>query len=506
MKNSEHIQQEKGITTFQSITYSVSAIGREATLACVNIFFLAFLNIYMGLDVMVLTVAFVLIRVLDSLTNPLLASIINNSRRGRWGRYRPWMLIGAVTNCAALILMFLPVSVESPVLRHAWYIAMFLLWGLTFTLLDVPVWAMIPTIANSTDDRNKVSSLSRLVGNFGGFILISLGTSLIIPKVALSKGVTWAHFVLGLAAAAMVLLFTSITAMFTKERYELPENKISAREVFGMFKQNDQLAAHAISYLLLLAGIMTAMEQQIYLFIYYGDMGGLGWLSQGLGYMVFSIIGGIGLGFSMMFYDLIVKKIPREKVCGASFFLAAFGMASLFFIFYALRGQYGPWGGETAKWINVVLVALAAFAFFTSSGLSQIGSTVMVADITDYGEWKTGRRSDSVIFSVQTLLSKLAAAASMLIIGIGIKAARLPAITQRFNEAIGEFEYIFIDEAGAAVSTVALDILRAFMFLVPIPLCAAGYLVYRKKYWLYGKRYEEIKREVDARREAPIDR
>jgi len=497
MQKTDH---QGGITAFQSITYSVSAVGREATLACVNIFFLAFLNIYMGLDVMVLTIAFVLIRALDSLTNPLLASIINNSRKGKWGRYRPWMLIGAATNCASLILMFLPVGVESPVLRHAYYIAMFLLWGLTFTLLDVPVWAMIPTIANSTDDRNRVTSLSRLIGNFGGFILISLGTSLIIPKVALSRGVTWAHFVLGLAAAAMVLLFISITALFTRERYELPENKISAREVFGIFRQNDQLAAYAISYLLLLAGIMTSMEQQIYLFIYYGDMGGLGWLSQGLGYMVFSIISGIGLGFSMMFYDLIVKKTPREKVYGASFFMAAFGMAAMFFIFYAMREQYGSYGGEIAKWINVVLVALAAFTFFTSSGLSQIGSTVMVADITDYGEWKTGRRSDSVIFSVQTLLTKLATAASTLIIGVGIKAARLPAITQRFNETIGEFEYLFIDEAGAAVSTGALDILRVFMFLAPIPLCVAGYFVYKKKYWLYGKRYEEIKNEVDARR------
>jgi len=497
----QQTKQQKGITTLESAVYSISAVGREATLACVNIFFLAFLNIYMGLDVVVLTVAFVLIRVLDSLTNPLLASIINNSRKSRWGRYRPWMLIGAATNCAALILMFLPISVESPVLLHAYYIAMFLLWGLTFTLLDVPVWAMIPTIANSTDDRNKVTSLSRLVGNFGGFIVISLGTSLIIPKVALSKGVGWAHFALGIAAAAMVLLFISITSLFTRERYELPEDKISAREVFGVFRQNDQLMAHAISYLLLLSAILTSMEQQIYLFIYYGDMGGLGWLSQGLGYMVFSIISGIGLGCAMMFYQLIVKKVPREKVYGASFFLAAFGMAAMFFIFYAMRQQYGSLGSEITKWINVVMVALAAFTFTTSSGLSQIGSAVMVTDVTDYGEWKTGRRSDSVIFSVQTLLTKLATAVSTLIIGIGIKAARLPAITQRFNEAIGEFEYIFIDEAGAAVSTGALDILRTFMFLVPIPLCIAGYYVYKKKYWFYGERYEKIKREIDARRE-----
>ena len=495
-------QQQKGITALGTITYSMSGLGRQATLACVDVFYLSFLNIYMGLNVMVVTAAIVAIRVLDALTNPLLASIINNSRKGRLGRYRPWMLIGAVTNCAALILMFLPIATQSEILRHAYYIAMFLAWGLTFTLLEVPVWSMIPTIANSTDDRNKVTSMSRLVGSFGGFIVISLGTSLIIPKVAASRGIGWAHFALAIAAAALVILFVSITALFTRERYELPENKITVREVFGLFRENDQLAAHALSYLPLLAGVTTATFQQIYLFIYYGDMGGLGWLSQGMGYMVFNIISGMGMGFSMIFYQLLVKKIPRQKVYGASFFLASFGMAAIFFIFFALRRQYGSLRAESAIWINVALVAAAAFTLSASAALSQIGSAVMVTDITDYGEWKTGRRSDSVIFSVQTLLTKLASAAAVLIIGLGIRAARLPAITQIFNEALGEFAYQFIDEAGAALSPGALDIFRAFMFLVPIPLCVIGWFVYKKKYWLHGGRYEEIKREVDARREA----
>ena len=46
----------------------------------------------------------------------------------------------------------------------------------------------------------------------------------------------------------------------------------------------------------------------------------------------------------------------------------------------------------------------------------------------------------------------------------------------------------------------ALNVLRVFMFLVPIPLILTGYAVYRKKYWLYGERYDQIKREIDERR------
>ncbi|MDR2687359.1 MAG: MFS transporter [Oscillospiraceae bacterium] len=500
----QQAKPQKGITALGTAAYSMSSLGRQATLACVDIFYLSFLTIYMGLDVLVVTAAIVLIRVLDALANPLLASVINNSRKGSWGRYRPWMMIGAACNSAALALMFLPIGAAAPAPRHAYYIAMFLLWGLTFTLLDVPVWAMIPTIANTTEDRNKVTSMSRLVGSVGGFVVISLGTSLVIPRVAAARGISWAHFALGLVAAGMLLIFISVTSLFARERFELPENKIAAREVFGVFRENDQLAAHAISYLLLLAGITTANFQQIYIFIYYGDMGGLGLLSQGLGYTVFSVLSGLGMAFAMMFYQRIVRKIPREKVYGASFFIAASGMAATFLAFFALRGQYGSLGPEAAKWANVALVALAALPITTGAVLAQIGSAVMVADIADYGEWKNGRRSDSVLFSVQTLLTKLTTAAATLLVGAGLKAANLPAITQRFNEALGAFEYLFVDEAGAAITTGALDILRVFMYLAPIPLCVAGFLVWRKKYWLHGERYARIKREVDARREAGL--
>ena len=103
-------------------------------------------------------------------------------------------------------------------------------------------------------------------------------------------------------------------------------------------------------------------------------------------------------------------------------------------------------------------------------------------------------------FSVQTLLTKFAGAIAMLIIGVGIKVARLPSIVQKFDEATKTFTYQFIYANNEQISTGALDVLRVFMFLVPIPLILVGYLVYRKKYWLYGERYDKIKQEIDERR------
>jgi melibiose permease len=492
--------KKPGVTVLETATYSIGSLGREVSNNCVNVFFLAFLNIYMGLDAIILTVAFVVAKLWDAVNDPLLATLVNNSKRGKWGRFRPWIWLGALLNCLSLIGMFYPIGFATQLPRYVYYIGLYIVWGMTFTLMDVPFWSMLPTIADSTGDRNKVSSLSKLIGGFGGFVISSIGTSLIIPKVAASSGATWAHFALACTAAAMVFCFVSVTVLGNKEKYDLPESKISLRDIFGLFKTNDQLGAYASSYVLFVTAATISLFQILYIFIYYGDMGGLGWLSQGLGYTIFTAVACTGQGIAMIFYQGIVKKIPRERIYGANYFMAIAGMIGMFFIFFALRPEYPGVANGTAKWINVIVVALAGAFLMTSNGLNQIGSTVMIADVADYGEWKTGRRSDSILFSVQTLLLKLAGAVAMLILGIGIKVAKLPSVTQRFNEETGAFDYEFIGNGGEGLSTGALNILRVFMFLVPIPLCIWGWWIYKKKYWLHGEKYDKIKQEIDARR------
>lgn len=481
-------------------TFSLGSLGREVSNNCINVFFLAFLNIYMGLDVMVLTVAFVLAKLWDTVNDPMLATLVNNSKKGKFGRFRPWMLAGAVLNCGALMLCFYPVGFESVMLKYVYYIGLYIIWGMTFTMVDVPFWSMIPTFADTTADRNNVSSWSKLIGGFGGFVVSSIGTSLIIPKIAESKGAPWAHFILGVTAGAMMLCFMLVTVICNREKYELPEGKVSLGEIFGLFKSNDQLVAYAVSLVFFVSATTISLFQIIYVFIYYGDMGGLNYLSQGVGYTLFTAVACTGQGIAMIFYSLIVKKIPREKIYGMNYFMAAVGMAAMFVIFFFLKPEYSFMENSKAIWLNVIIVALAGAFLMTSNGLNQIGSTVMIADVVDYGEWKNGKRSDSVIFSVQTLLTKLAGAIAMFIIGVGIKVAKLPSITQTYDEQTKSFIYEFITKSGEQITTDALNILRVFMFLVPIPLVIAGYLVYRKKYWLYGERYDKIKAEIDERR------
>ena len=94
----------------------------------------------------------------------------------------------------------------------------------------------------------------------------------------------------------------------------------------------------------------------------------------------------------------------------------------------------------------------------------------------------------------------------MLILGVGIKVAKLPNVVESLDETTGKWAQFFADDAGNILNATdlisggALTILRVFMFLVPVPLCIIGYIVYKKKYTLYGERYDKIKAEIDQRR------
>jgi melibiose permease len=235
--------RKSGIRPLEIGTYSLGSLGREVSNNVVNVFLLAFLNIYMGLDAMALTIAFTVVKLLDAVIDPLLASMVNNSKRGRFGRFRPWIALGAALNCGALMALFWPAAIHAQAAKYVYYISMYFLWGTTFSLVDVPFWSMIPAIANSTDDRNKVTSLAKLIGGFGGFVISSIGTSLLIPLVSVRKGVGIAHFALGATAGGMLLCFMLVTALCNKETYDLPQSNTKLRDFFALFRRNDQLGA-----------------------------------------------------------------------------------------------------------------------------------------------------------------------------------------------------------------------------------------------------------------------
>lgn len=519
----QKVKNNNRLTIGSIITYSLGSLGREFSNNCVNAFFLVYLCVYQGLSPVIMTVAFVLAKLWDAVNDPMLATIVNNAKVSRWGRYRPWILIGAVLNAVTLVLMFSPLGDNFGTGgKYAFYIIAYVLWGMSFTVLDVPFWSMMPTLADTTEERNKISSMAKLIGGFGGFLTGMIGSSFVLPNFS-DRGMKKAYMIIGLVAGIVMLVFVLFTVIFNREKYPIPHENVGLKYIIQTYKENNQLRAYAISYVLSNIGILIAISQILYLYVYcYEDSAN--YLAASYSYTLFWVISCTGQGIAMFFYNQITKKIPREKMYELSYVFAIISYILLFFIFFFLKqGNY---------MVNTVLVALAGAFLNLANGINQIGSTVMIADVVDYGEYLTGKRADSVIFSVQTLLLKFAGAVAMLILGLGITAAQLPTVTELpiidsngvYVETVNVYtdndKYLINNEEtwekieqipdysekaefveGELISKDSLTILRAFMFLIPIPLTIIGLIYYKKNYFLFGEKYDEIKKEIDRKRE-----
>ena len=117
------------LTVGEIIAYSLGSLGREFSNNCINAFFLVYLCIYQGLNPMVLTVAFVFAKLWDAVNDPMLATIVNNTKKSKFGRYRPWILAGAVINAVTIVAMFSDIGIESVVGKYAYYLIAYVLYG-----------------------------------------------------------------------------------------------------------------------------------------------------------------------------------------------------------------------------------------------------------------------------------------------------------------------------------------------------------------------------------------
>ena len=161
---------------------------------------------------------------------------------------------------------------------------------------------------------------------------------------------------------------------------------------------------------------------------------------------------------SLMAFPFLSRILGRKKV----FFLAC-ALPVIGFLMLFISGVIAP--------TNAMFVAGSGIVAKLGTGLTLGISTVMLADVVDYGEFKFGSRNESVIFSVQTLLVKSASAVSGWLIGMGLTiVGYVPNVTQSASAVIG---------------------IKYLMIAFPILLSICGYVIYRKYYKLNGEFYDE---------------
>ena len=164
----------------EKTAFTLGSVGKNILFWGIGTFLLVFYTDVFGLTPTAVGTLFLVARLLDAVNDPIVGYILDHLKPTRWGRFRPWLLLGGVLaglNFAALFLG--PELSYTGKLLYAY--VTYLVFGITFDLVDIPYSSLMVTMTQNTHERNKLNSLVA-IGLIIGTGLAVVGT---VPLVGL---------------------------------------------------------------------------------------------------------------------------------------------------------------------------------------------------------------------------------------------------------------------------------------------------------------------------------
>ena len=445
----------------EKASYGLGAVGKDMVYMLTASYILYYFQDILGINGVIVGVILMAARIFDAFNDPLMGIVVAKTKT-RWGKFRPWLFIGTLTNAVVLFLMF----AAPPALDGAGLIAYaaiaYILWGVTYTMMDIPFWSMIPAFTQGGKDREHLSTLGRTCAGVGSAIITIIT---VMSVAALGQGNEREGFKwFALIVAIIFFVFILITCFNIKEKSTVEMEAPTVKQMFKSLIQNDQAMTVVIAIILINCSIYITSNLVIYFFKY--DFGGAGWQGD---YTLFNTFGGAIQILSMMILFPILRKfMSTTKVFYTSFAMAIIGYASLIIIAFCTNMS------------NVFILFIPGFFIFAANGMLSVLTTVFLANTVDYGELKNNRRDESVIFSMQTFVVKLASGIAALIAAVCLSV---------FN--ISEDTEAVANVAGSSVIG-----LRLTMTIIPIIGLLIAILVFKKKFILTDEKVAEISEQI----------
>jgi melibiose permease/lactose/raffinose/galactose permease len=398
-------------------------------------------------------------RVFDAFNDPVMGFIVDNTHT-RWGKFKPWIAIGAVLSAVFTVLLFTDFNLHGNAFIIV-FAVFYLMWGISFTANDISFWSMLPSLTNDQKEREKIGAIARICDNIGLFFVVAgivpLTKDVLTPWLG-SLQKSW--FVFALFIALFLVAGQCITLFGVKE----PKSSFSRRqttplrELLRIIFKNDQLFYTAISMALFLIGYTTTTSFGIYYFKYaYGD--------ENM-YAIFTVILGVSQLSALAIFPLFSKKFDRKSLFTAAIVMVTIGYILFFF----------------APVTTMLFIGMAGILIFVGQAFVQLLMLMFLADSVDYGHWKLGKRNDSITFSLQPFVYKVGGA-----IGSGILSIVI--ILSGIKDA----------ETAVEVTTGGIFMMKAAMLIFPLICILGSYALYRVKYKIDSQFFAKILSDLKER-------
>ena len=489
--------------TKNMLMFSLGTIGRDFLYFLFNSFLMTFILFTKTIDNKMLTAVgaiIVVARIFDALNDPIMGGIVENTRT-KWGKYKPWQLLGAVLTGAVIISVF---CVKLDGWSYIGFLAFaYLMFSITFTMNDISYWGMLPSLTSDEHERNKLTSCAQLLASAG----VGLA-SLLIPLFTTGSLAKWGaptgYKVIGIISAVLMVLFQLFTILGVKEKPLPPikpdkSDRLTLKKMFKTIAKNDQLLWCALIMLIFSigTGVVGGGLLTMYVYFEFGYEGGYT-LLIGLGYGIISTL------FTAT-YPWLSKKFGRNKVLYSAGIATVFGYALM--LIFALAIPTGA--PKSSEWFaKFILIAVAYAIIGYGAGFYMI-MVINMANTVEYNEWKYGQRNESLIFSLRPFTAKLSSALTQaLVIGVYAVASITTytnAISNIENEASKNLitNKVKMEKITDIINKVSLQdrqILVSCMCIIPIVFMIVALIIYKKKCTLSETRLAEMVRETEARK------
>lgn len=443
-------------------TFGMGTIGRDMVYSLISMYMMFFLTDILSLTNNTLwwiTGIILFARVFDALNDPVMGVIVDNTRH-KYGKFKPWIARGAIVAGILTVLLFTDFGLTGTPFIIVFFF-LYVLWGVAWTANDISYWSMMPSLTLNQKEREKMGAFARICANIGLFAVV-VGIIPLTTKLGEQLGsMTRGYFVFVVAVVLIMWAGQTITLFGVKEPKGIfatqPSTRI--REMFRIIFKNDQLLTVAVSMALFMIGYLTTTSFGIYYFKYvYGD--------EGM-YSLFALILGLSQLGALIIFPLFSKKFNRKQLFTGATILVVMG--NLLFFFSPMDMRF---------------IGAAGIMIFLGQAFIQLLMLMFLADSIEYGQWKLGKRNESITFSLQPLINKMGGA-----VGSGIVGAVV--IVSGIADASGPSD----------VTSSGLVLMKSAMLLFPTVIIVISHIIYRIWFKIDKALYDRIVEALKERGE-----
>ena len=153
--------------------FGLGTIGRDMFYSLISMYLVWYLTEILNLSDKVFAWVggtLTVLRIFDALNDPFMGVIVDNTR-SKWGKFKPWILFGAISCAIFLVMLFADLGL-SPTAYIICFIIFYLSWDITYGLNDIAYWSMLPALSLDQKEREKIGAFARICANIGLFAVV----------------------------------------------------------------------------------------------------------------------------------------------------------------------------------------------------------------------------------------------------------------------------------------------------------------------------------------------